>query len=135
MCKVVGMMKTYAQLTPAEIAGNIAKLAITEINSRSKLGEEIGYYLGVQTENEEYSGKPDYVDAVFQTECFAEDNEDRAMLKLARSLLIRAGYYRIMPQSEIDSTVVSLGAKWAFKQDGVAYTLDYSASEVAEFSP
>jgi hypothetical protein len=63
---------------PLTIARDIGCHAYIERARHTKLGEEINHFLGVQEDNEDYSGKPDYVDAVFQTETFAEENGDRA---------------------------------------------------------
>jgi hypothetical protein len=115
-----------------EIKENIIRLAQAEVAAGSKLGEEIDYYLGVQKENEEYSGKPDYPDAVFEALRFAEGNDDHSMLRAVRKFLIAAGDYRVMPQDEIDRTTVTSGLKWHFKMAGVAYTSDYASYQICE---
>lgn len=76
----------------------------------------------------------DEVTALFDIEQRAEDHakkhaDARRLLKIARDLLIQIGFYRVMPQDEINNTFVSSGTKWAFKLNGVAYTTDETTDE------
>ena len=50
---------------------------------------------------------------------------DKRLLKVARQVLIDLGFFRIMPQDEIDNTYTSSGrSPWDFKLGGVPYTTD-----------
>jgi hypothetical protein len=115
-------MKNKNQLE--EIRAAIISLAQQEIVKKTKLGNEIGYFLGVQEENDDFE-EVDDVDAVFEAEKFAENNDDHSMLKLIRDLLIKAKFYRIMPREEIDRCMVTSGTVWNFIKDKVAYTSDF----------
>lgn len=54
----------------------------------------------------------------------------RRTLAAARRVLIGIGFYRIMTQDEIDSTVRSDNrVPWAFKLDGAPYHTEETASE------
>lgn len=67
----------------------------------------------------------DELSALFDIEDRNEDKDgDRALLTFCRCLLIDIGFYRVMPQDEIDATTVSHGTPWAFKHKRVAYTTD-----------
>ena len=54
------------------------------------------------------------------------DDRDDAFQRECRKILIDIGYYRVMPQAEIDSTYVSSGKKWDFKRKGIPYTQDHA---------
>lgn len=96
---------------------------IETINAKAKgfLREEIDYSMSLDRDYEY-----DELDALFDTECRAEDFKERGLLLSCRRLLITIGFYRVMPQNEIDNTWVSSGTKWDFKLGGVAYTADES---------
>lgn len=68
----------------------------------------------------------DELDALFDTEDRAEDFKERGLLVSCRRLLIEIGFYRVMPESEINNTYVSSGTKWDFRLNGTAYTADDS---------
>lgn len=56
--------------------------------------------------------------------------ESRRLLKVARETCIAIGFYRVMPQEEIDNTYTSsTRAPWTFKLKGVAYTSDDPADD------
>lgn len=98
---------------------------------------EIRHYMSI--EDREYAY--DEVCAVFDVEEACEEflkdrsadkasaKETRATLKFARRALIAIGFYRVMPQEEIDNTWSSSGYIWNFKEKGVAYTSDETVSE------
>lgn len=72
----------------------------------------------------------DEVAALFDIEDRAEDPQDgdRRLLKLCRQALIEIGFYRVMPQEEIDSTTRSGGGPvWCFRLNKLAYTTDHNA--------
>ena len=59
----------------------------------------------------------------------AED-QDRRVVRACQALLIEFGFFRPMPQDEIDATVSSRpGPVWIFKRGGIAYTTDEYQSE------
>lgn len=96
---------------------------IEKINAQASgfLREEIDHQMTVERDYEY-----DELDALFDTEDNAEGWKKRGLLRQCRMLLIEIGFYRIMPQSEIDNTWVSGGTKWDFRLDGEAYTGDHS---------
>ncbi len=125
-------------LSAAQIAANITRLAKLAIERDDMVGANLEHYLTTQQEGEDWvegTSQLDYCDAVFQCEQFAEEAGSRgesALLRALREFLIEAGFYRIMPQEEIDRTYVSGGKKWNFKLRGVAYTADYPYCAVTE---
>jgi hypothetical protein len=94
--------------------------------------DEVAYYMDLDREEDGY----DEVSALFDIERLCDDwlrdaetaenrKAVRRLQKVAWRSLIAIGFYRVMPQEEIDSTVTSSGRQpWAFKLDGTAYTTD-----------
>lgn len=95
------------------------------------LQAEINHLLDI--DNREY--KYDELTALFDLEDSLKYNWDktpqnRALLKLIRTIMIDMGYYRPMTGDEISSTFCSNGrVPWDFKLKTVAYTTDYPAEE------
>lgn len=82
-------------------------------------GEEIEHFLLVGDREYHY----DPVFALF--DAMNLEDQKRAVVDTCRTLLIEFGFFRVMPQDEIDATTVSPGiSKWVFKRGGVAYTTD-----------
>lgn len=99
--------------------------AILSVDDREFQAEIDHYVHGVDDREYAY----DEVSALFDMEERAEDPEDgdRRLLKICRQALIAIGFYRVMPQHEIDSTVRSGGGPvWSFKLNKVAYTTDHT---------
>ena len=69
----------------------------------------------------EHDGDYDIADAFLDALDVAESNQERALLKECRAILIGLGYYVEMTQDEISQTQVSRGTVWDFKIKGVAY--------------
>jgi len=113
-----------------EIYQNVTRLAKEHIEKRTILGLEIDYHLEVQNDGDR--SQLDYALAVFDAECFLENNRMAKELREARLFLIAAGYYRVMPAEEIQRTCVSRGNVWTFKLGGVAYTSDYPTCQINE---
>jgi hypothetical protein len=93
--------------------------------------EEVSHLVhGVDDREYDY----DELDALFDIEERSEHGSlaHRGLLKQCRQLLTQMGFYRAMPQDEIDNTWVSGGTKWHFKMGGVPYTSDYNASTWVE---
>lgn len=84
---------------------------------------EIEHYLGIEDREYNY----DAVCALIDAE--EAEGQSRTMVRKLRSMMIDIGYYRVMPQEEIENTFTSHGTPWVFKMDGVAYTSDRSSSE------
>lgn len=91
-----------------------------------ELQAELQYLLKSVERYEPY----DAIDAVFDIEDRAHENEDLNLLKFSREALIKIGFYRVMPEAEIEATVVSGGRDpWDFKLEGLAYTSDFTIEE------
>lgn len=98
-----------------EIIGKINELAT------GFLREEIDHQMTVERDYDY-----DELDALFDIEDRAEIFKERGLLTACRRLLIEVGFYRAMPQEEINNTSISSGTTWYFKLGGTAYTSDYS---------
>lgn len=91
-------------------------------NISQYLREEIEHKLNI--DREESDEVYDTCDALLEIYDMAECNSELKLIKECRLILIDLGFYRIMPQSEIDNTTVSRGTVWDFKIKGTAYTSD-----------
>lgn len=113
-------------------------IAIIKAVDDKEFKDEIDFHLCL---DREYGDNYDEVSALFDVEDRAEmwgteaatpdqRKAARRLLKIARRVLIDIGFYRVMPQDEIDNTFTSSGrAPWSFKLDGVAYTTDETTEE------
>lgn len=92
---------------------------------------EIRYFRDdIDREDEDGIGY-DTVSALFDLEDQLERGDwgcgRRRLLTLCRKTLITIGFYRVMPQDEIDSTFSSAGGPvWCFKLNKVAYTTNHN---------
>jgi hypothetical protein len=88
--------------------------------------EELTYHCNVVERLDRY----DAVSGLLDIQDQAEGQGNAELLKIARKLLIKVGFYRIMPDEEIASTVTMGGRKpWNFRIDGTAYTSDYTIED------
>jgi hypothetical protein len=88
--------------------------------------EELTYHCKVVERLDRY----DAVSGLLDIHGQAEGQGNAELLKTARKLLIKVGFYRIMPDEEIASTVTMGGRKpWNFRIDGFAYTSDYTIED------
>lgn len=92
-----------------------------------ELRDEIGHYMTIEEREYPY----DEVMAVLDTLVRQEDEDgDKKLLKQARQILIDLGFFRVMPQEEIDNTFRSgRGPVWDFALKGVKYTSDFTYEE------
>lgn len=103
---------------------------------------EVSYYVHDIGEREyAYDELSAAIDIEERSEQAIHDSDDqkikhqyRRLLKVARQALIAIGYYRVMPQEEIEQTYVSFGTAWTFKLDQIAYTLNDDFAE-EQFPP
>lgn len=87
-----------------------------ELSFRCKIGERLDRY--------------DAVCGLLDIQGPAEAQGNTALLNIARKLLIKVGFYRIMPEDEIASAVTLAGRRpWNFRINDVAYTSDYSIED------
>jgi len=103
----------------------LLELVQTQRLAGGEFDSEIDHYVN-GIDDREYAY--DEVSALFDLyDVEVSERHDRHMIRLCRRLLIAAGFYRVMPQDEIDSTFRSSGRKvWDFVQDGVKYTTDHT---------
>ncbi len=88
--------------------------------------DELTYHCHSVERTEPY----DAVSGLFDIEDQAENHGNEALLNVARNLLVKIGFYRVMSPLEIASTVTSDGRHpWDFKLNGVAYTSDSTVEE------
>lgn len=102
--------------------------AVLAVDDEEFQGEVDHFVHGVEEREYAY----DEVSALFDIEDRAEDphDGDRRLLKLCRQTLIAIGFYRVMPQDEIDSTFRSGdGSVWCFKLNKLAYTTDHNVGD------
>lgn len=90
--------------SPANLLGEVSYL-VHDIGDREYPYDELAALFDIEDRNEGPEG-------------------NRTLLRQSREMLVALGYYRPMPAEEIDNTIVSRGAVWAFKLKGVAYTSD-----------
>ena len=93
--------------------------------SGNDLAGEIEHQMSIEDREYPY----DEVCALLDAESKAESEKYAATLKQARALLIAIGFYRVMPQAEIDSILFSTRSPWNFKSYGIAYTTDFTTEE------
>ncbi|AKF13603.1 hypothetical protein PHIN3_340 [Sinorhizobium phage phiN3] len=97
--------------------------AICEVSSL-EFQTEIGHFMGIDEREYDY----DQVSALF--DAMNMEGQTRHVVTIARSLLIQFGFYRPMPQDEIENTYVSGGrVPWFFKLNGIRYTSDETDEE------
>ena len=112
------------------LRSEMIKLILKDKNKEFQ--SEIGHYMSIDDREYAY----DEVSALFDLHNAAEDFHDRDMLRVTQRLLIEIGFFRVMTQEEIDSTIRSDGRKpWDFKHMKIAYTSDYSADSFGMFPP
>ena len=98
----------------------IARLTTQSIPSKLKM--ELEHYMNVDRDTPEPGEAPfDMADAFFDAMEFGENNQDTALEKMCKLILIELGYYVPMSQTEIDNTYVTRGKAWNFKLKGVPY--------------
>lgn len=86
--------------------------------------EEINHFMLIEEREYDY----DELCALFDT--MNMEGQERPVITVARTLLIEFGYYRPMPQEEIDNTYTSGGrVPWHFKLNGIRYTSDETEEE------
>jgi hypothetical protein len=102
-------------------------IALIQSEAPEFLIQELEYQLDIEFENDE-GHTWDMLSVLFDVERAAEDNRDRRMIDACRTILIRIGFYREMPATEIANTFRTGGGPvWAFKRNKVAYTTDFTA--------
>jgi dimeric dUTPase (all-alpha-NTP-PPase superfamily) len=72
-------------------------------------------------EPEEGESPYDLADAFLDAMEFGEDNQDGALVKICKLILIELGYYVPMSQKEIENSYVTRGTVWDFKLKGIPY--------------
>ena len=94
------------------------------------LQNELNHWMEIDRDPPEEGEQPyDVADAFLDVENLSDTEKAYVEYRAeCRRILIDVGYYRIMPQKEIDDTIVTSGTKWAFKLKGVAYTQDQAIS-------
>lgn len=97
-----------------------ARLAIADVD-RKALNDEVEYRLEVQREGEDYVFD-NWLLALLDTEEWAEDTKQRALLNAARRALITLGKYRIITAGELSRTQrFGRGKKYDFTLSGKRY--------------
>jgi hypothetical protein len=88
--------------------------------------KELTYHCNVVERLDRY----DAVSGLLDIQGQAEGQGNDKLLGIARKLLIKLGFYRIMPKDEIASTVTLGGRKpWNFRIEETAYTSDYTIED------
>lgn len=94
-------------------------LASTAISK--DLAEEIDYLVNDVERDYEYDASEALRD--FQDRLEANAETRLAVYKEMRAILIELGFYRVMSDTEIKTTMVSRGTVWSFKSNKQAYKI------------
>lgn len=99
-------------------------IAIIKASTNKEFLGEIEHFMGIEERDYDY----DEVSALF--DAMNLENQSNSVVRTCRNVLIEFGFFRVMPDEEIENTYVSNGrVPWNFKLKGVAYTTDETDEE------